>query len=124
VRVFDGFVTLVGTVDWHCEREAAEARTADVPGVVGIANAIALTQTPDADGAREAIIGAFQRNALLDADALLVETSSGGLVTVSGTVSSWAAHDQAVSAAWFAAGVTQVDDRIQIGTSAPPRDGC
>jgi osmotically-inducible protein OsmY len=113
-RVRDGFVTLTGTVEWHCEREAAEARTANVPGVAGIDNAIALTQTPDACTAREAIKGAFRRNAALDADVLSVEASSGGLVTLSGTVSSWAAHDQAVAAAWFAAGVTQVDDRIRV----------
>jgi osmotically-inducible protein OsmY len=40
--------------------------------------------------------------------------SSGGLVTLSGAVSSWAAHDQAVAAAWSVPGVTQVDDRIRI----------
>ena len=30
----DGFVTLTGTVEWHYQREAAESRTASVPGVV------------------------------------------------------------------------------------------
>jgi osmotically-inducible protein OsmY len=113
-QVSDGLVTLVGTVEWHCEREAAEARTANVPGVAGIDNAITLTQTPAVGAAREAIIGAFQRNAALGAAVLSVETSAGGLVTLSGIVGSWAAHDQAVAAAWSAAGVTQVDDRIRV----------
>jgi len=89
----DGFVTLTGTAQWHYQREAAEFRTATVPGVAGIDNAISLTRTPDA---RE------------------VETSSDGLVILSGTVSSWAAHDHAVAAAWSAPGVTQVADRIRI----------
>ena len=40
----DGFVTLTGTVEWHYQREAAESRTASVPGVVGIDNAIALAE--------------------------------------------------------------------------------
>jgi len=110
----DGLVTLTGTAEWHYEREAAESRVASVPGVMGIDNAITLTQTPDADAAREFITGAFQRNAALAADALSVKTSSGGLVTLSGTVSSWAAHDQAVAAAWSAPGVTQVDNRIRV----------
>jgi osmotically-inducible protein OsmY len=35
-------------------------------------------------------------------------------VILSGMVSSWAAHDCAVAAAWFALGVTQVDDRISV----------
>ena len=68
----DGLVTLTGTAEWHYEREAAESRVASVPGVMGIDNAITLTQTPDADAAREFITGAFQRNAALAADALSV----------------------------------------------------
>jgi osmotically-inducible protein OsmY len=47
----DGLVILTGTAQWHYQREAAEFRTANVPGVAGIDNAISLTQTP---GAREA----------------------------------------------------------------------
>jgi osmotically-inducible protein OsmY len=85
-----------------------------VPGVAGIDNAITLTQTPDAREARDAIRAAFQRNAALEADGLSVETPSDGLVILSGTVSSWAAHDHVVAAAWSASGVTQVDDRIRV----------
>ena len=113
-RVRNGFVTLTGAVQWHYQREAAESRATDVPGVAGIGNTITLTQAPDADAAREAITGAFQRNAALDADVLSVETSSGGLVTVSGMVSSWAAHDEAVAAVWSEPGVTQVEVRIRV----------
>ena len=51
------------------------------------------------------------------ADRLSVETFSGGLVIISGTVSSWAAHDHAVAAAWSAAGVTDVDDRLGVDYS-------
>jgi osmotically-inducible protein OsmY len=110
----DGFVTLTGTAQWHCQREAAEFRTANVPGVAGIDNAISLTQTPDAREARDAIRAAFRRDAALEADGLSVETSSDGLVILSGTVSCWAAHDHAVACAWSAPGVTQVDDRIHV----------
>jgi osmotically-inducible protein OsmY len=110
----DGFVTLTGPVEWHYQREAAESRTASVPGVVGIDNAIALAQAPDARAAGEVIGCALRRDAVLDADGLSVETFSGGLVILSGTVSTWAAHDHAVAAAWSAAGVTEVDDRIAV----------
>ena len=110
----DGLVTLSGTAQWHHQREAAEFRTTDVPGVAGIINAIMLTQTPDAHGARDAISAAFRRHAALVADGLSVETSSDGLVILSGTVSSWAGHDHAVAAAWSARGVTQVDDCIRV----------
>jgi osmotically-inducible protein OsmY len=110
----DGFVTLTGTAQWHYQREAAESRTTDVPGVAGIDNAIVLTQAPGAREAADAISGAFRRDAVLPAGVLSAETSSSGLVILSGTVSSWAAHDHAVAAAWSAPGVTQVDDRIQV----------
>lgn len=114
-RVRDGFVTLTGTTRWHYQRVAAESRAANVPGVADIDNAITLTQAPDAYAAREAITGAIRRNAALDVDVLSVETtSSAGLVILSGTVSCWAAHDQAVAAAWSAPGVTQVEDRIRV----------
>ncbi len=110
----DGLVILTGTAQWHYQREAAEFRTANVPGVAGIDNAITLTQTPDAREARAAISAAFRRDAALEADGLSVETFCDGLVILSGTVSSWAAHDHAVAAAWSAPGVTRVDDRIRV----------
>ena len=110
----DGLVTLTGTVEWHYQREAAEFRTANVPGVAGIDNAISLTQTPNAREARDAIRAAFRRDAAIEADGLSVETSSAGLVILTGTVSSWAAHDHALAATWSAPGVIQVDDRISV----------
>ena len=113
----DGLVTLTGTVEWHYQREAAESRTAGVPGVAGIDNAIVLAQAPGAQAAAEAISGAFRRDAVLDADGLSVEAFSGGLVILSGTVGSRAAHDHAVAAAWSAPGVTEVDDRIGVDYS-------
>ena len=109
----DGFVTLTGTVEWHYQREAAESRAATVPGVVGIGNAIALAEAADARAAADAISCAFRRDACWTRPAS-VETFSGGLVILSGTVRSWAAHDHAVAAAWSAAGVTDVDDRLGV----------
>jgi osmotically-inducible protein OsmY len=113
-RARDGLVTLTGTVEWHYQREAAESRTAGVPGVAGIDNAIVLAQPPGADAAAEAISCAFRRDAVLDADGLSVEAFPGGRVVLSGTVSSRAAHDHALAAAWSAPGVTAVDDRIGV----------
>jgi osmotically-inducible protein OsmY len=108
----DGFVTLTGAAQWHYQREAAEFRTTNVPGVAGIDNAITLTQTPDARDAREAISAAFRRIAALEANGLRVDISADGLVILSGMVRSWTAHDQALAAAWSAPSVTGVEDRI------------
>ena len=86
--------------------------------MAGIDNAITWAQATDAHAAADAIAARSGRHAGLLADVLWVETSSGGLVILSGTVSSWAAHDQAVAAAWSAPGVTQVDDRIRVESRA------
>ena len=56
---------------------------------------------------------AMERNAKLDAKSVTVE-SSNGTVTLRGTVSSWADHDEAVNAAWAAPGVTNVKDDISV----------
>jgi len=115
-RARDGVVTLTGTVQWHYQREEAESRTAEVPGVICIDNAITLAKT-DAGAASDtgaAIKAAFRRNAVIEAHGLSVEMSSDGRVIVSGTVSSWVSHDHALAAAWSAPGVTQVDDRIRV----------
>jgi osmotically-inducible protein OsmY len=82
--------------------------------VAGIRNAITLTRPPDACAVADAISGAVLRSAVLAADVLSVETASGGLVILSGTVSSSAVHDHAVAAAWSAPSATQVDDRLRV----------
>ena len=112
----DGLVTLTGTAQWHYQREKAESRTAEVPGVACVNNAITLAQADsgDAGDAGAAITAAFRRDAVLEADGLSVETFPGGLVILSGTVCSWVAHDHAVAAAWSWPGVTQIDDRITV----------
>ena len=110
----DGLVTLTGTAKWHYQRQAAEIRTANVPGVADIDNGIILTQTPDARDAADAISGAFRRSAALKANGLSIEAFPDGLVILSGRVSSWAAHGHALAAAWSAPGVIQVDDRIRV----------
>jgi osmotically-inducible protein OsmY len=60
---------------------------------------------PDAGDLQESIKSAFKRNAALDAEGLHVSTDN-GIVTVKGTVGSWAERDEAIDAASSAPGVT------------------
>jgi osmotically-inducible protein OsmY len=55
----------------------------------------------------------MERNAKLDGDRVSVE-SSNGTVTLRGTVSSFADHDEAVAASWAAPGVTEVKDHVLV----------
>jgi osmotically-inducible protein OsmY len=113
-KVEEGWVTLTGTANWQFERDEAEFIASNVLGVVAVDNEIDLvTPGPSAGDVRLSIKKAMERNAKLDADDLSVESSS-GTITLSGTVASWAEHDDAVDAAWAAPGVTRVKDRILV----------
>ncbi|HEX6703083.1 MAG TPA: BON domain-containing protein [Gaiellaceae bacterium] len=68
---------------------------------------------PTAHDVEHSIEKAMERNAKLDAESVSVE-SSNGTITLRGTVSSWADHDEAIAAAWAAPGVTRVKDHILV----------
>lgn len=111
--VDDSVVALRGTVNWQYEREEAESVAGNVRGVRGIRSEVVLVPTPSAVDIKEAIEQRLRRNAALDANRLTVETKD-GTVTLTGLVSSWAAHDEAVAAAWATPNVTKVNDLIAV----------
>jgi osmotically-inducible protein OsmY len=114
VKVQEGFVTLTGTADWQYQRDEAELVASKIAGVVDVFDEVELTHpTPDAGDVKHAIKKAFKRNAALDADDLRI-SSDNGSVTLKGTVSSWAEHDEAIDAAWAAPGVTAVHDDLAV----------
>lgn len=113
-KVDDGRVMLTGTANWRFQRDEAEFIAANVRGVTGVDDEIDLVAPgPSADDVEHSIKRAMERNAKLDAESVSVD-SSNGTVTLRGTVSSWADHDEAVAAAWAAPGVTQVKDHILV----------
>jgi osmotically-inducible protein OsmY len=112
--VDDGFVTLTGTAGWQYQRDEAEYVASNIVGTLDVVDEIELEYpTPSSDGVKDSIRSAFKRNAALDADDLSVSTDK-GTVTITGTVSSWAQHDEAIDAAWAAPGVTAVDDEMSV----------
>jgi hypothetical protein len=83
-------------------------------GVIGVEDEIELIPPgPTAHDVEHSIKKAMERNAKLDAESVSVESST-GTITLRGTVSSWADHDQAIDAAWAAPGVTRVNDHILV----------
>jgi osmotically-inducible protein OsmY len=113
-KVADGFVTLFGTANRQFEREEAEFVASNVPGVISVTDEVRLVAPgPSAHDVQHSIKKAMERNAKLDAEGVAVE-SENGTVTLHGTVSSWVDHDEAVSAAWAAPGVTRVKDHILV----------
>jgi osmotically-inducible protein OsmY len=112
--VEDGWVTLTGSVDWKYQRDEAEYVAGNVEGVIGVDDLIDLKKPdPDAKDVKHDIEKALERNAKVDAHQLKVDTHN-GTVAVTGTVSSWSEHDEALAAAWAAPGVTDVTDHIVV----------
>lgn len=112
--VENGYVRLSGTAQWKYQRDEAKFIAGNVRGVVDVWDDVELLGSePDGDEVEHAISKAFKRNAKLDAQEIKVETD-GRTVTLKGTVSSWAEHDEAVTAAWSAPGVQKVKDHILV----------
>jgi osmotically-inducible protein OsmY len=110
-----GWVTLSGDVDWAYQRRAAENVVRDLAGVRGLSNLIALKARAVPKDVRDQIHRAFHRSAQIDADHVSVSVS-GGKVTLTGTVRSWSERTEAEHAARAAAGVTEVDNRLQVSS--------
>ena len=113
-KVDNGVVTLTGKANWQYQRDEAESVAGNLLGVMGVEDEIELIPPgPTAHDVEHSIKKAMERNAKLDAESVSVE-SSNGTITLRGTVSSWADHDEAVDAAWAAPGVTNVKDHILV----------
>jgi osmotically-inducible protein OsmY len=109
-----GLVTLSGVAAWQFQRDEAELTCAAVPGVMGVDVAISLRPAPSDGDIEQAISAAFGRSARLDRFEISVDSPFPGMVVLSGTVGSWAEHDDAVAVAWSAPGITDIDDRIAV----------
>ncbi|WP_410611911.1 BON domain-containing protein [Amycolatopsis sp. lyj-109] len=115
VEVTDHVITLRGTVDWQFQREAARHAMATLPGVSGIRNLITLnaaTVVPPAE-TQGRIKAALRRHAGTEVPHIEVDVT-GSHVTLSGTVSSSAERRAAEQTAWFATGVTAVDNQVTL----------
>jgi osmotically-inducible protein OsmY len=104
-------VTLTGQVDWDFERRAAKRALRYLRGVHSVENRITLTPRASAVDTGEGIRRAILRNAQLDAKAIKV-SAAGDIVTLSGTVRSWAERRQAELAAWSSPHVSEVYNHI------------
>lgn len=111
ITVRDGWLTLEGAVDaWH-QKNAAEEAVRNRAGVKGVTSLIVINPNVAPADVKGAIIAAFARHALLDAQDIQVETN-GGAVVLRGNAGSLIEKEEAERAAWTARGVTQVENRM------------
>ena len=111
-----GRVTLTGTATTQFQRAEAEQVTARVRGVCSITNDVRIVPFgPAADDIAEAITQAMRRDARLDASNISIAVQRDtGTVRLSGTVNSWADHDEGITAAWNAPGVVTIIDDLRV----------
>jgi osmotically-inducible protein OsmY len=113
VVVRSGWVALEGEVEWNYQRGRAEAAVRRVRGLKGVTNSIEVKPHVAPSEIRRKIEDALRRAAEIDASRITVETV-GSEVILRGTVRSWAERQEAERAAWWAPGVSKVDNRIII----------
>lgn len=113
VEVEDGRVTLTGEVDWGYQSASAEQCVHPLVGVRGVTNGIRLRQRADPARVREEITAAFARHARREAQHISIEVD-GGVVTLTGKVSSLPEHEAAIGTAYAAKGVTRVVDHLEV----------
>lgn len=113
VIVKDGWITLEGEVEWSYQREAAETAVSRLKGVKGVSNFIQIKPRAAPTDIKRKIEEAFRRHAEIDASQITVETED-GVVTLRGTVHSWAEREEAERAAWAAPGVRRIENLITV----------
>lgn len=108
--VENGWIHLDGEVEWQYQKWAAERAVRNLMGVRGVTNVIRMKpKKASSHEVSEKIKDSLRRHAERDAEKITIEAKD-GLVTLRGTVSSFAERQDAERAAWQAPGVTRVDD--------------
>ncbi len=113
VTVRNGWIILEGVVEWQYQKNAAEDVLQYMIGVKGINNLITVKPLISVKDLEQSITAAFDRNAMLDAKKIEVETR-GSTVVLRGKVANNAERDEAERVAWAATGVLSVDNQISL----------
>jgi osmotically-inducible protein OsmY len=115
VIVQDGVVTLKGSVDAYWKKLHAENIVANESGVKVIENHLAVVPTDNVvdKSIAQDIIDSLENRASVNADDVNVRVTD-GYVTLTGFVPSWSARQASHEAAVYTAGVTGVENQLEI----------
>ncbi|UAM98567.1 BON domain-containing protein [Polaribacter litorisediminis] len=113
VKVDDGWVSLTGEVPWSYQKDSAKRAVENLQGVRGVTNLITIKQAVEPYQIKERIKKAFERSADLEAKNIMV-TVDGHKVKLKGKVHSLTEKDEALKAAYYAPGVYEVDNELEV----------
>lgn len=114
LKVQNGWVTLMGEVDWQFERSAAETEIRKLSGVSGVINNITIKPKILIADVKKRIEDALKRSAEVEAQNIQIVPLANGEVILEGQVHDWQELEAAERAAWSAAGVRSVENRLTI----------
>jgi osmotically-inducible protein OsmY len=113
VSVTRGWIVLEGSVERRFQKVAAEDAVADLAGVVGVTNLIALRPAIPARELKDEIEAAIQRCADVNCQRIVVEVE-GDCARLWGCVGSLAQREAAERAAWSAPGIRELSNHLTI----------
>ena len=113
LTVRDGWLTLEGEVEWRYQKDSAMKVVRHLAGVKGVSNLILIKPRLAVKEIETDIKSAFERNAVVEAKKIQVETS-GNKVILRGMVRNYAELEEAERVAWAASGVLSVDNQLQV----------
>lgn len=113
VKVENGWVYLSGEVKWDYQKKAAKKAVEDILGVKGVSDTIVIKQAVKPFEIKEKIRKAFERTALVDANAINVDVD-GHTVKLKGKVHSLYEKEEARKTAFAAPGVYSVKDELEV----------
>ena len=113
VSVTQGWIVLEGAVERRFQKVAAEDAVADLAGVVGVTNLIAVQHAVPSPELKEEIETALRRCGDVDSGRIVVEVD-GDCARLWGCVGSLAQREAAERAAWSAPGLRELSNHLTI----------
>lgn len=121
VRVDDGVVRIVGTVDSAAELHAALEVAKSAPGVRSVVSQLVMGNFAELsdDELRASVHTALLRDLAVDSPGIGIE-ARGGVVTLTGKVDSYHQKSAAENVAWWTRGVIDVISYLTVDGAADP----
>jgi len=113
IKVDNGWVYLTGEVQWAYQKDSAKSSVENLLGVKGVSNAIILKQAVEPYQVKERIRKALERSAEIEAKNIDVIVE-GHKVKLRGKVHSITEKDEVRKAAYFAPGVYEVENELEV----------
>lgn len=113
VKVEDGWVYLTGEVEWEYQKTSAINAVENIKGVHGVSDSITLKRAVKPVEIKEKIKRAFERMADVEAKNIIVEVE-GHTVKLIGKVNSILEKDEARKTAYYAPGVYEVKNELEV----------